>query len=818
MTLVTLLGMAAVPAAAPPGDNPGSSAPGRSSSPYRDADRDKVYDDLETQLSRRADGERVTAIVLFDHKVTDEDLARDRRDVGDFPVKARWTTVEGYSAELTKGQVNALSRRPDVVQIEAETRVQASMSTARSSYGVDKAVSDFAVDGDGNGSPRSYGPSDVGVCVLDTGIDAGHVDLDGGQVVAWRDYVNARPAPYDDNGHGTHVAGIVAGQGDGDAAYRGVAPGSALVGLKVLDSTGSGTSTNIISAIDFCVANRSAYNVRVVNLSLGSSGPSDGTDSMSVAVTRAFDNGVLPVVAAGNAGPATSTVGSPGAAARGVTVCSLADTGENGFFLSSFSSRGATADGRTKPDVCGPGHRITAPAANSGNGYVIYSGTSMATPFAAGVAALMLDADPTETPTSLRDQLVATAEDRLLPGPDVDTGNGRLQAYDAVRSAGGRTGTGPDHPDRHLTGSHGLATTGASESWSFDVTGTAFPVAVTLIVPGASASRDFELNLYDPSGARVAQSQGPDRQETVAVVPRATGRYRAEVRSVAGAGDYHLDFSHRGPAPVKETVPDRAPSVGPGTYEDGSPAVTYTGSWVSTSNVNDSGGSTRYSNAAGAAAELRFSGTGVRWLARRQSNAGVADVLIDGAKVASVDLYSPTLRYRQVVYEKPDLAPGPHTISVVRTGTKNSSSASALALLDAFVVLPDPVGAGTYQENNAAIAYTGAWYSSSSTGDSGGSVKYTTAAGAASELRFSGTGIRWLARRQSNAGISDVFLDGVKVGSVDLYNPTTRRQQVVFERTGLSPGTHVIRIVRTGTKNPSSTGTTQLLDAYVVVG
>ncbi len=117
--------------------------------------------------------------------------------------------------------------------------------------------------------------------------------------------------------------------------------------------------------------------MRVVNLSLSSSGSSDGTDSMSVAVSRAFDNGVLPVVAAGNEGPPTSTVGSPGAAAKAVTVCSMADTGENGFFVSSFSSRGATADGRVKPDLCAPGHRVTAPGANTGNSYVIYSGTSM---------------------------------------------------------------------------------------------------------------------------------------------------------------------------------------------------------------------------------------------------------------------------------------------------------------------------------------------------------------------------------------------------------------------------------------------------------
>ncbi|MDP9070291.1 MAG: S8 family serine peptidase, partial [Actinomycetota bacterium] len=529
---------------APPesgGGGRGPDGPGRSSSRWRDADRDRIYDDLEADLARRGDDERVPAIVVFTTPVSDEDVARHRRDHGDFRLKARFATVNGYSAELTKGQLNALARRSDVVHIEAEARVKASMSTARASYGVDKAVADFGVSGDGDGNSRSYGPADVATCVIDTGIDAGHVDLDQGQVVGWKDYVNDKASAYDDNGHGTHVAGIVAGQGDANAAFRGVAPGGALVGVKALDSAGSGTSTDIISAVDFCVANRDALNIRIVNMSLGSDGSSDGTDAMSLAASNAFDQGILPVVAAGNAGPAASTIGSPGAGAKALTVCSMADTGERGFFVSSFSSRGTTEDGRTKPDLCAPGHRITAPGANSGTGYVSYSGTSMATPFVAGVAALMLDANAAQTPAELKDGLVATAEDRTATGIDSDTGGGRLRAYDALKRASGLSGNGPDAPDGHLSGTQSLAGTGASDSWNLDVTSAAHPIALTLIVPGASATRDFELNLYDPAGTRVAQSQTPDRQETIGAKPTATGLYRAEVKSVTGSGEYQLD-------------------------------------------------------------------------------------------------------------------------------------------------------------------------------------------------------------------------------------------------------------------------------------
>jgi hypothetical protein len=154
----------------------------------------------------------------------------------------------------------------------------------------------------------------------------------------------------------------------------------------------------------------------------------------------------------------------------------------------------------------------------------------------------------------------------------------------------------------------------------------------------------------------------------------------------------------------------------------------------------------------------------------------------------------------------------------VRTGTKNASSTSTAQLLDAFVVSdpPPPPGAGTYEETDPAISYTGAWYDHSKAGDSAGSAKYTYAAGGAAELRFSGTAIGWVARRQANAGITDVFIDGAKVATVDLYNPSAEHQKLVFAKAELAPGTHTIRLVRTGTKNASSTSTAQLLDAFVV--
>jgi serine protease AprX len=323
--------------------------------------------------------------------------------------------------------------------------------------------------------------------------------------------------------------------------------------VKALNSAGSGTTTSIINGVDFCASKRTTYNVRIINLSVGSGGSSDGTDALSRAVNAAGDAGILPVVAAGNGGPAASTIGSPAAAAGASTVCSLVDPGEGGFFLSAFSSRGPTADGRTKPDICAPGERITSVKAGSGNGYTTLSGTSMATPFVAGVAVLMLDADPTLTPAALKSKLRATAQDWRSTGADNETGAGKLQAYDAIKAAGGFAGTGPGVPAHYMSNAQSLARTGAVDEWTLPVTKTSYPIALTLNVPGATSAKDFDLYVSYWTGSawiQKAASESSTRQETISFSPSAAGTYRVTVRSYAGSGSYYLDSSYGGGAPA----------------------------------------------------------------------------------------------------------------------------------------------------------------------------------------------------------------------------------------------------------------------------
>ena len=523
----------------------GNSCVPEASSPRMDEDRNRIFDNLDLMIANSSSDEFVEVIATLNCLAPTDYLSQLRPTMGDVSVGFIFSIVPGFSARLSASQIQALAQSPWIRQIEWDAPVEVAMDTASKWFGIQKARVDFAVDGNADGK-SSYSSSDIVIAVLDTGIDTSHVDLDGGKVIGWTDihgdfWGTRHPTPYDDMYHGTHVASIAAGEGQGNPIYRGVAPGAALVGVKVIDWRGQSTQAKIDAGIDWVVANKATYGIRVMSLSIGipNTAPSDGTDSTSLKVNAAWDAGIVVTVAAGNNGPGTSTIGSPGAASKVITVGAMADPGEGGFYLWWKSSRGPTRDGRIKPDVLAPGVSIAAAAKGTGNGYRVESGTSMATPFVAGTVALMLQRNPSLLPNQVKSGLAG--EDWGPTFPDVDYGIGRLLGYDSVR--GVSAGSPPGTP-AHISLPNRFVSNGGSVSWFVPMTDVSTPVAATLLQTKTCIGLEIRFN-----GQVVAGSHGNDRQDTVAAFVGNRGMYEIRVMDDSWFRDcgssFHLDISHR---------------------------------------------------------------------------------------------------------------------------------------------------------------------------------------------------------------------------------------------------------------------------------
>jgi serine protease AprX len=417
--------------------------------------------------------------------------------------------------------------------------------TAVPSFGVTQARNDYNLTGDGDGDPDSYSAADNSIAVIDTGIDGGHADFANGKIIGWVDFVNGRSTPYDDMGHGTHVASIAAGRmRDG---VSGVAPGAALVGVKVMNQNGSAHTSDVLKCLDWCLSHRDEYGIRVINLSVSGLGSGDGTDVMSHVIHDCVDAGIVVCVAAGNYGPSTYTIPAPGASPDAITVGTMIDPGKGGFALWTTSGRGPTADGRIKPDLVAPGYQIMAASAGTVTGNVAMSGSSMATPFVAGVCALMLAANPDLAPADVKEILRRTAVDFGPPGKDDDYGAGRLDAYAAIRAAeppGNRvSGTGPAVPDHRFFS--GTLDSNGHDEVTIEVGDIHDAIAAVLISPDWTSSYplDYRLQLRDPDGHVVAIAAQDQRTQLLRFRPLKPGTYTLLIDAVSDPGAYFLDVS-----------------------------------------------------------------------------------------------------------------------------------------------------------------------------------------------------------------------------------------------------------------------------------
>jgi serine protease AprX len=463
-------------------------------------------------------------------------------------VTKRLPAVNGFAIKLPARSARSLRHSRLVVNVTLNTRVRTTGvdgGTLATNYpktiGADKL---WAAGITGKG---------VGVAVIDSGISGDMPDFrnaDGGSRIAANVLANADTTrPGDDVGHGTHVAGIIAGNsfnraaGDPDrGAYVGIAPEADLIVVKAADDAGNSTVVDVIAALQFVIDHKDELNIGVVNLSVSSDTPASYvTDPLDAAVEFAWHAGIVVVAAAGNRGDAADAVqyapgNDPYVIAVGAT--DEADTLDPADdTLAAFSSRGVTQDGFAKPDVLAPGAHIVAPLAVGsafqslcpqcivGGTYLRIGGTSMAAPVVAGAAALLLQARPDLNPDEIKALL--TGNPHVTAG-QVPVGLGTADGF-AILAGSTVTNTGPSTLNGHLGLHPGTAVTGTAPETINGSLHAADAIALR-------AKNDL-INAYDDAAGRATPTPAPADIGGLTLTP---GAYRA-ASSLALTGTVTLD-------------------------------------------------------------------------------------------------------------------------------------------------------------------------------------------------------------------------------------------------------------------------------------
>lgn len=375
---------------------------------------------------------KLDVIVQFKQGVDENATATIRAEGG--KEKAQLQLIHAVRYNVRGGAIQLLAANPNVTYITPNRQVRA-------------ADKDYVADSKAVMAPlvwqSGWTGQGIGIAVIDSGIavSADLNDLQSGtsRVVYSESFKSDSATTTDEYGHGTHVAGIVAGNGSMSVSgsyyrdYRGVAPYAQIVNLAVLGADGSGRDSDLILAIDRAIALKAQFNIRVINLSLGRQVFESYTvDPLCLAVQRAWEAGIVVVAAAGNQGRHSAsgthgygTIASPGNSPHVITVGAMntrKTASRSDDKIATYSSKGPTRfDLVAKPDLVAPGDMIVSlsvpgstldnarPWRRVGPSYFKMSGTSMAAPMVSGAVALLLQKDPNLTPDQVKARLMKTA-------------------------------------------------------------------------------------------------------------------------------------------------------------------------------------------------------------------------------------------------------------------------------------------------------------------------------------------------------------------------------------------------------------------------
>jgi len=345
------------------------------------------------------------------------DFFRAEKFLVDFHISiiARFRSLNAFGIECDFFLLDKLSDFVCVTYITTVSKASCFMHSSRAIVGVDKLHRKNIL---GNG---------VGVAVIDTGCYP-HLDFMIGKKKKFTfvDFVNEKLFPYDDNGHGTFVCGVLCGSGASSAGvYCGVAPESELIVLKALDESGKAQGYKVLEAMDWILSNFTKFNIRVVCMSFGCS-PLSKFDALRIGADTLWDAGIVVVSAVGNDGPAHSSIKSPAISSKIISVGSV-DI-RDGIKVADFSSRGPSFD-CIKPDLVAPGVEVTS-LSNLPKLFTSMSGTSVSAPFVAGTAALILEKYPHLSPNEIKARIMYSA---VNFDADINEGGmGLLNSYVAL--------------------------------------------------------------------------------------------------------------------------------------------------------------------------------------------------------------------------------------------------------------------------------------------------------------------------------------------------------------------------------------------------